>query len=985
VSQESLETSFSFSGYDRLMPWRIRDILLVSSLYDSFILEQDGRLSELLLTEYAQLNLSSAPLVTRVSSGEEALAVLAERRFDLVITMTHLGDMEVREFGRKAKEILPGVPVVLLVYNTRELAFLREVGLKPDIDRVFAWSGDARILLAIIKSVEDRANAAHDTRAGMVRCLLLIENSVNFYSSYLPLIYTELMHQTQALMADGIDLMDKLLRMRARPKILLAEDYEEAEALYREYKDAMLGVITDAQYRRGGKTDKRAGVRFIEMVKAEDPDLPTLLQSADAEREKEAAALGTEFLNKTSPTLLADLRAFMKARLGFGDFVFMLPGGAVVGRAADRTGMARLLRAVPAESLRYHASRNHFSNWFMARTEFELALRIRPIKVTEFGDDMEALRRYLAETLDEYREAQQRGRVADFSARQFDRSSNFVRIGTGSLGGKGRGLAFINALISRSDLGRKYPDTRIFVPQSAVLGTDCFDEFVQANDLLGLALDDRDDEAISEAFLAAALPGQVVEALRVFLAEVRVPLAVRSSSLLEDSQHQPFAGVYTSHMLPNNHPDEAVRLDRLCRAVKLVYASTYYRSAKAYLQATPNRIEEEKMAVIIQQMVGRRREQVIYPGIAGVAQSYNFYPVHRLACEDGAVSAVLGLGKAVMEGERSLWFSPRHPRLLPQFGTTDDWLKHAQREFWALSLEDPAIGASPDGNAGLVRLDLAAAESHGTLATVGSVYSPDNDAVYDGISRPGVRLVSLAGVLKGGAFRLADILRDILALGERGMAAPVELEFAANPKAEDGQPPEFAVLQVRPLVVGREEIDLDARLGDRERVVIYSEQVMGNGAVEGIRDIVLVRRDAFDRGATPEVALEIRKMNERLRRAGRPYLLVGPGRWGTRDRWLGIPVAWADISWARVIVETDMADIRVEPSQGSHFFHNLTSFEVGYFTTHEANGAAAVDWSWLESLPATADTRYLRHARLDVPLEICLDGRTGRGAVLRPA
>ena len=978
-----LQSTLSFSGFDQLMPFRIRDILLVSSLYDSFIVEQDGRLTELLLSEYAQLNLSYAPLVTRVSSGEDALAQLQERHFDLVITMTRLGAMEVRDFGRQAQALCPDMPVVLLVYNTRELAHLGEGTLKPDIDRVFAWRGDSRILLAIIKSVEDQKNVDHDTEESAVRCLLLVENSTRFYSSYLPIIYTEIMRQTQNLMADGIDVMDKLLRMRARPKILLAEDYEEAERLFAAYKKYMLCVITDARYKRKGQIDPKAGVEFIRMVKREDPDLPCLLQSGDEKRAKEAHALAVGFLHKSSPTLLKDLRGFIMANLGFGDFVFTRPNGAVAGRASDLAAMARLLKEVPADSLRYHANRNHFSNWFMARTEFELAMRLRPLKVSHF-EDAEGLRDFLIETLRAYRELLQRGRVADFSRKHFDRSSNFVRIGEGSLGGKGRGLAFVNALLSRFNLRQPFPHTHIFVPPCAVIATGYFDMFMEENDLLGLALSESSDEEIARAFIHARLPEEVIDDLTAFLDEVKYPLAVRSSSLLEDSQHQPFAGVYTSHMIPNNHPDDSMRLEQLCHAVKLVYASTYNRSAKAYLRATPNRTEEEKMAVIIQQMVGHKHGDTMYPGIAGVAQSYNFYPVHGIRPEDGSASVVLGLGKSVMEGERSLWFSPLHPRTLPQFGTPEDYLKHAQREFWALDLAQPEVFARLDGNSGLVRLDLEQAERDGSLGPVGSVYQPDNDAVYDGISRPGVRLVTMAGVLKTGIFPLPEVLEELLELGSHGMSAPVEIEFAANPVAGEGhRRREFAVLQIRPLVVGREEINLNARIEDPSGLLVYSERVLGNGIIDEVRDVVFVRPDTFDRSYTPETARELRSLNERLRKEGKPYLLIGPGRWGSRDRWLGIPVLWADISWARVIVETGMSDLKVEPSQGSHFFHNLTSFEVGYFTAHEDEASTVVDWKWFMEQPCEEETRFLRHIHLDAPLHVYLDGREGKGAILR--
>ena len=978
---EALASTLSFAGFDRLMTFRIRDILLVSSLYDSFVIEQDGRLTELLLSEYAQLHLSYAPRVTRFSSGEEALSRLEERPYDLIITMTRLGDMELADFGRHVKQIRPHIPVVCLVYNTREIALLGDADLTPHIDRFFVWRGDARILLAIIKSIEDQQNVAVDTERGSVRCILLVENSVNFYSAYLPLIYTEVLRQTQNLIADGIDLMDKLLRMRARPKILLAQDYERALELYQKYHDYMLCLITDAGFNRNGKLDTQAGIELIRHVHHNDPDLPVLLQSSDENRRSEAQALEAGFVHKGSPTLLKELRSFMKASLGFGDFVFFLPDGSEVGRAADLTAMSRVLKHVPADAIMYHGRRNDFSNWFMARTEFELAMRLRPVKVSSFSGG-EEVREYLRGTLREYRELVRRGRVADFSRAQFDTSSSFVRIGEGSLGGKGRGLAFVNALLTRYDFRERFPDVNVFVPESAVLATGVFDQFMEDNDLLGRALEGGTDDEIAAAFVEARLSNDVVEDLAAFLDEVRYPLAVRSSSLLEDSQHLPFAGVYISHMLPNNHQTDRVRLKQLCRAVKLVFASTYFREARAYLRGTTNRIEEEKMAVLIQRMVGDFHGSLLYPVAAGVAQSYNFYPVFGEKPEEGSVSMVLGLGKGVVEGERTLWFSPAHPLRLPQFGSTQDYLDFSQREFWALDLSDPDVLPSRGGDAALVLRGLEQAEADGVLGPIASTYMADNDAVYDGISRDGVRLVTGAGLLKGGIFPLPSLLQDVLELGSRGMSSPVEIEFAANPCPPEREP-EFAILQIRPMLVGRESVRLDDHLNDPDRVVMYSEAVLGNGTIEGINDIIYVRPDTFDRGSTPDVALELRGMNARLEQEGANYALIGPGRWGSRDRWLGIPVVWADINGSRVIVETDMADLPVEPSQGSHFFHNLTSLEVGYFTAHAGHANARIDWEWLFAQPHSEETKYLRRISLTEPLRVVMNGREGRGAILR--
>jgi hypothetical protein len=981
---DSIKTASGNIGFEKLMPYRIRDILLVSSLYDSFILEQDGHLTEMLLTEYAVLNLTYAPTVTRASSGAEALSRLQERQFDLVVTMTRLSDMEVEDFGASVKSMHPEIPVVLLVYNTRELWKPGEERNKiPNIDRVFAWRGDVRILFGVIKCVEDRMNVKHDTGLVDVRTILLIEDSIRYYSSFLPTLYSEIMRQTSDLIAEGIDLSARLMRMRARPKILLAETFEEAWDLYEQFQGNMLGVITDAAFAREGNKDDRAGVEFARRILEEDPSLPLVMQSSNARRAQEAHELGIEFIHKESPTLLQDLRGFLKNRLGFGPFHFLLPDGTRVGEAEDLLSMEKQLRKVPPESLSFHASHNQFSNWFMARTEFSLASKIRQRTVSEF-QDVESMRQYLIDTLNDYREKETRGKVADFRRGHFDPSRNFMRIGTGSLGGKGRGLAFVNALFSESDLKRQFPGLQLRVPPSAVIGTDVFDSFMEENNLFEVALGVHEDETIAGAFLRARFPEEAYQSIRNYLENVDYPLAVRSSSLLEDSQHQPFAGIYTSHMIPNNHPDDSLRLKQLLHAVKLVYASTFFQAAKSYISSTQNRIEEEKMAVILQQVVGRSYGDHLYPGLAGVAQSHNYYPIHGIRQEDGAASVVLGLGRAVVDGEPSLWFSPEHPRLLPQFPGPKEFLQYSQREFWALDLAQSEIYATPGGEAGLVKLGLDRAEQDGTLWPLGSTYSADNDAVYDGISRTGVRLVTFAHILKSQWFPLPEILKEVLDIGTHGMGAPIEVEFAANPEPLPDEEPEFALLQIRPLVVGREEVQVERDSFPQEEILLYSENALGNGLDESIRDIVYVRPGAFDRSLTGNVARDIRDMNRKLSQSGRHYLLIGPGRWGSQDPWLGIPVAWSDISWARAIVETELEDIVVEPSRGSHFFHNMTSNEVSYFTAHAGLPSLHLDRAWLDAQPAEEESELLRHVRLAGSLRVLLDGRRGHGVVLKP-
>jgi CheY-like chemotaxis protein len=969
------------AAFDSLMPRRVNNLLLVTSLYDCYTFIEDGRLSEMLFSEYLELNLRFTPSIERVSTAQEALQRIREESYDLIISMPRVGDMDVREFGRAVREIAPDLPVVLLASSARELSMLQELDSLPGIDRIFVWLGDVRLFLAMIKHIEDRENAWHDARATGVKCILLIEDSVQFYSSYLPLLYTEIMKQTQTLMADGVNRMQKMMRQRARPKILLASSYEEGLELYERYRNDLLGVILDAFFPRGGVADRSAGRDFARMVKEKTPGIPVLIQSK-SEDASIATDIGVEFIDKNSPSLLNELRRFMRNRLGFGDFVFLRPDGRLVSRASDLRNLEWAIQAIPEDCLMYHVRRNDLATWLLARTEFALADAVRAI--SQDHDHLPAeMRQLLLQALSAQRRRNRAGVVAEFSSDTFEGDSGFVRIGTGSLGGKGRGLAFTNALISRYRFSEHFPGVRIFVPPTAVLGAGVFDQFMESSGLSLFALHVKDDEKITRAFLDAALPEEVVDNLWTFLDWVRYPLAVRSSSLLEDASFQPFAGIYQTYFIPNNHENTEVRLEELCNAIKMVYASTYHADAKAYIESTANRLEEEKMAVVIQQVVGQKHENYFYPGIAGVARSVNFYPMPGMKAEDGVASVVLGLGKAVVEGGRCVRFSPAHPDKPMQFLTVEECLENAQSSFYALDLSEPGPRTgSSFAEAGMVPLELDAAERHGTLAPVGSVYSPDNDAIYDGISRPGVRLVTMSGLLKGREFPLGEVLSFLLKVGEAGSSCPVEIEFAIN-LSSGPQPHEFGFLQIRPMVLGSDAKDLQLEQIDPADVLCMAHQALGNGFLEDVRDVVYVRPDRFERSKTPRIAHEIGIMNSRLKEAQRPYLLIGPGRWGGSDPWLGIPVKWSEISGVRCIVETNLADMHVDPSQGSHFFHNITSFGIGYLTV-DLRKEDVLDMALLEALPAASESQYLRHLSLANPLDIALNSRRNYGVVMKP-
>jgi len=957
------------------MRHRVHHILLVSSLYDSFILAEDGQLNEALLSQYQALNLHANPDLTRVPTGGEALELIGPgRRFDLVISTIQVGDMDAAELARRVRAVDPELPVVLLAFNNRELTEFRGRRDTSALARVFLWQGDVRILLAIIKSVEDRHNAAFDVGVGGVPALIVVEDNVRFYSSFLPVIYGELVEHTQGLMAEGLNLAEKMLRNRARPKVLLCETWEEAWRDISTLGDHVLGLISDFEFPRQGRLDRQAGAELARRARALHPDLPIMLQSSFPENAAVANAVGASFLLKGSPLLLRELRQFMLDNLGFGEFVFVLSDGTPIDRAGDLAALAAKLRSVPAESLAYHGERNHFSNWLKARGEFRLAHELRPRRVADYRT-LEDLRADLIRSIDEYRRGRDRVVVADFDRAKLE-APPMSRIGGGSLGGKARGLAFVNRLLSEYRLAEAFPAIQVFVPRSVVLATDVFDRFLDGEGLRDLAMHTDDEREIEARFLAAPFPADALADLRAFVARCRKPLAVRSSGLLEDSPNQPFAGVYDTLWLPNTAPDAEVRLERLVAAVKRVFLSTFSRRAKGFLAMTPYRLEEEKMAVILQEVVGRAHGTRFYPDLSGVCRSVDFYPLPPVRAEDGVAAVALGLGEVVAGGGSCLRFSPHHPQHLPAFSSVDDVLRNSQREFLALDL---AAEAGP-----LSRHALAVAEQDGTLAHVGSTYSPDNDVVYDGISRPGVRVVSFAPILKQRTFALADLLCELLRIGCVGTSAEVEIEFAANVSVPPGTPAQFGFLQMRPLALSGETEQIEIGHVLASELICRSSRVLGHGKIDDLYDLVVVDRESFDRARSCEAAQEVARCNARLQAAGRPYLLVGVGRWGSTDPYLGLPVTWNQIAGARVIVESGFRDFRVTPSQGTHFFQNITSCNIGYFTVNPDAGEGFIDWDWLAGQPAVSTTDLVRHVRLEAPLLVKMSGKTGQGVILRP-
>ncbi|MBE0646102.1 MAG: histidine kinase [Bacteroidetes bacterium] len=964
-----------------LMRFRINNILLVSSLYDYYTLVEDGQLTEAIFNEYTELNLHYAPHIIRVNSGEAALRLLESQEFDLVISMLRLGDMDLASFCTSVKRQHPDIPMVLLSFPSAEFELFLKTVSTACFDNVFVWSGDRKLFLALIKLFEDLRNAPVDCLEFGVRTILLVEDSPWFYSSYLPLMYADLIQQVQDLIEEGKNFADKLLRQRARPKIFLARSFDEALTYYKKYRHTLLGIIADMTFPGVDDEAEPAGLKLARLVRADNPELPVLVQSSNTELRFEIEQEGMSFVDKNSRMLLQSLSDFMKDNFGFGDFLFRMPDGSEVTRARNLRELRERLHLVPDACLEFHASRDHFSNWLKARTRFELSNRLKPVKVNQFSS-MDELRAYLIAAINEQLVQDQKGVISDFARGDYDAEDTFLRIGSGSLGGKGRGLAFTDNLLRKYLEPDYFPNMRISIPRTIVLGTDVFAEFIEQNDLLSLAVQNVSDQEILRAFLHADLPPTILGDLRAILDKARFPLAVRSSSLLEDAMYQPFAGIYATVMIPNSSPDISVRFHNLLQAIKYVFASTYFRQAKNYIEATSNRIEEEKMAVIIQEMVGTRHGRYFYPRVSGVARSFNYYPFGKATQKDGVVNLALGLGRTIVDGGTSLQFSPAYPTVYPQFGTTRDLFHNSQLKFFALDLQSDIIRKYPREDQNLVELELKDAEAHGTLTHVASTYSGQDDRLYEGMSRSGTRIITFAPILKSEVIPLNQVIKLLVNMCETAVNAPVEIEFAVRLGSGTPLPAEFSFLQLRPMVKQEAGANVDIEALDPTQLLFRCEKALGNG-ISRVRDIVYIKPESFDAMRTREMVREISAINQALLRERRPYLLIGPGRWGSSDPSLGIPVSFSDISDARAIVETTLPNMIIDPSQGSHFFQNLTSFRIAYFTLRHYNDAHAVDWDWLAGLDCVEETKHTRHVRSPEDVMILVDGQTGNGAVLK--
>lgn len=967
-----------------LMQFKVREVLLVSTLYDAFILEQEGHLTEKIFGEYYQLSLSNAPRITSVSSGRDAEKRMNERHFDLVLLTMRMHDMSPFELYDRIRKQNPDVPILLLLNDNTEIPLIaKEKDSSKLLDKVFVWNGDSKVFLAMIKHVEDLRNVARDTRVGHVRIILLVEDSIRYYSRYLPILYTEVMKQSQRLIkAENLDEMKKLLRMRARPKVLLAASYEEAIEIIDKYKDYILSVISDIKFPKNNELAEDAGFDLCRHVKKELTHIPVLLQSFDVEKKSRAEKEGAYFLNKDSDNLASELKDFVFKYLGFGKFVFKDGNGREIVRADTIDEFRKILKDIPDDSLVYHGERNQFSAWLMARGEIRIAKKVQRLKVSDFPDTAK-MRHYLLTIMDEVHRVKTRGRVINFNEAYIDEEPSIVRLAEGSLGGKGRGIAFVNAMIQNSNLNEMIKGANIKIPKTTVIGTEEFEEFIETNNIVENTKGIDDYDKIKKIFTNAELSDAVIENLRRLLKHIKTPLAVRSSGKFEDSLSQPFSGIYETYLIPNNQESDEDRLNYLCCAVKLVFASVFSPSAKDYFKAINYKIEEEKMAVVIQEVVGKQYDSYYFPHFSGIVQSYNYYPISYIKSEDGICEIAAGLGKFVIEGHSAHRFSPKYPQV--DLISINDQLKTSQKYLFAVNMSKQAcIDLLKGEDSSLIKLDISDIEKYGVLDYIASVWDAQNSRMEAGLDKYGPRIINFANILKYDYFPLAQILDTVVNVVQIAMGTPVEIEFAVDLDKTDKNLPTLYILQIKPVIRHSYEFTFDYDETKKDSLVLYSPQSMGNGMIENIHDIVYIKPDQFDRFKTVQMAKDISKLNSKLRDEGRQYILIGPGRWGTQDPLLGIPVIWPDISSAKVVIEAQLEDFWIDPSLGSHFFHNIISMNVGYAAVSSTGKEGFIDWEWIEKQNIENKTEFFTHISIDKPLSVILNGLKGIAAVIKP-
>jgi len=974
---------FKDTSFANLMTKRIYNILLIASKYDAFTLEDDGRVDEQIFNEYVSLNLRYPPRFTQVSTGEEALEELKINNYELIICMPRDMHDSSFEITKTLKADHPDIPIVVLTPFSKEVSkYMAKADLSA-IDYVFSWLGNTDLLLAIIKLIEDKMNVDQDIESVGVRVILLVEDSIRFYSSILPNLYKFVLEQSRNFATEALNGHQQMLRMRGRPKILLARSYEEARTIYRKHHDNMLGVISDMSFNREGVKDKEAGIRFCRKVRSNDAVLPIILNSSDCSNKVYATELEAGYIDKASKTFPQELRQLLMDTFGFGDFVFRDPNtGEELVRIKNLKDLQDQIFNIPDDSLRYHLVRNQASRWLYSRAMFPVAKFIENIPIKDNEDTMEA-RKIIFEAIVMYRRTKNRGVIAEFKKDRFDKYSNFVRIGDGSLGGKGRGLAFIDGLIKRNVELSDYEGVNLCIPKTLVLCTDIFDQFMETNDLYQIALSDASDEEILNVFVESHLPDGFNDNLRAFLNVVQKPIAIRSSSLLEDAHYQPFASIYSTYMIPWDTDVEKV-LSMLKKAIKGVYASAFFQNSKAYMMATSNVIDQEKMAIILEEVCGTAYGDRFYPTFSGVARSLNYYPIGHETAEDGIANVALGLGKYIVDGGVTLRFSPKHPHSILQMSSLDFALRETQTYFLCLDLNNRDFNLNTDDGQNLLKVKVQDAEKDGTLTQLASTYDHTDNVLREGIWGPGRKVISFAHILQNETFPLAKMLERILFLGQKEMGRPVEIEFAVELNRDENGHKTFYLLQIRPIVDTQEMLDEDIQAIPREKTILKTKNALGHGIDNDIYDLIYIKPESFQASNNQLTAYEVDKINKTLTQEGRGYILVGPGRWGSSDTWLGIPVKWPNIASARLIVETSLSNYQIDPSQGTHFFQNLTSFGVSYYTINGGIEGDYFDVEYLNAQPAIFENDYFRHIRFEKPMVIKTDGKKNIGVVLKP-
>ncbi len=972
-------------SFNELMRERIYRILIICSNYDFYMLEEDGRIDEQIFNEYVSLNLRFPPIFVHAKGYADAFEILKGDKINLIISMLSVGnDMDAFALAHRIKEIHPKIPFVVLTPFSREVSLKLQNEDLSAIDHVFCWLGDADILLAIIKLMEDEKNVDHDVETVGVQTVLLVEDSIRFYSSYLPTIYKIILHQSIEFTAEGANEHERMLLKRARPKILLATNYEDAIAKFEKYKDNMIGVISDIRYKKDGETDAEAGFKFCKHVKDADPHMPFLLQSSESSNRKRALQMGVSFLDKYSKTMTQELTDFIFENFAFGDFIFRdSKTHQEISRAHSLNDLQRKILTIPDTSLEFHIKRNDFSRWLSARALFPIAEIFKAQKAEDFSSISE-VRTYIFDEIAKFRVNKGRGIISKFDRTHYDEYTVFARIGNGSLGGKARGLAFIDSLIKKHEFFYKYTNTIITIPRSLVLCTDVFDEFMAKNDLYRVALSNASDKEILKHFIQARLPESIKEDINAFIGVLHNPIAVRSSSLLEDSHYQPFAGIYSTFMVPNLRDNKKRTVQMITQSIKCVYASVFFKSSKAYISVTKNVIDEEKMGIILQEVCGSQYEDKFYPTVSGVARSINFYPIDPEKPEDGIANIGFGLGRIIVDGGRTLRFSPKYPRKIIQLSSPAMAMRDSQKEFYALSLDPKKFKPSVDEDVNLLKLPISDAEHDTSFHQVISTYDFYDNMLRDGLYERGKKIITFSNILKNNVFPLAEILEMLLEAGQKEINNPIEIEFAANLDCPSCEPKLFNFLQIRPIVENNDTVNIDLSGIKKEETILYSFQALGNGITDNVFDIVYVKPEAFNPSESKIIAHKLEQLNSKFVVSGRFYALVGPGRWGSSDPWLGIPVKWPQISQARLIAESGLENFRIDPSQGTHFFQNLTSFRVGYFTLNPFMDDGFYDLDFLNSIPAEHEDKYLRHLMFDKALIIKINARENKGVLMKP-